>query len=115
MTAINRTAYPYFKPIPSSEELAELYTPTATELALAHSKVRLAPSRLSFLVLLKSFQRLGYFPHPEVIPDAVITHIRSFLNLNDSISAIAPEASRYRYYRFIRQYLKVKPYSSVAK
>ena len=114
MTAINRTAYPYFKPIPSSEELAELYTPTATELALAHSKVRLAPSRLSFLVLLKSFQRLGYFPHPEVIPDAVITHIRSFLNLEAS-GAIAPEASRYRYYRFILQYLKVKPYSSVAK
>ena len=115
MTAINRTAYPYFKPIPSLEELAELYTPTAAELALAHSKVRLAPSRLSFLVLLKSFQRLGYFPHPEVIPDAIITHIRSFLNLEDSISAIAPEASRYRYYRLVRQYLKVKPYSSVAK
>ena len=115
MTAINRTAYPYFKPIPNSEELAELYTPTAAELELAHSKVRLAPSRLSFLVLLKSFQRLGYFPRPEVIPDAVITHIRKFLNLQDSVSAIAPEASRYRYYRLIRQYLKVKPYSSVAK
>ncbi|MGC1307103.1 MAG: DUF4158 domain-containing protein, partial [Phormidesmis sp.] len=115
MTAINRTAYPYFKPIPNSEELAELYTPTAAELELAHSKVRLAPSRLSFLVLLKSFQRLGYFPRPEVIPDAVITHIRKFLNLKDSVSAIAPEASRYRYYRLIRQYLKVKPYSSVAK
>ena len=66
-------------------------------------------------MLLKSFQRLGYFPHPEVIPDAVITHIRNVLNLDDSISAIAPEASRYRYYRLIRRYLKVKPYSSVAK
>ena len=115
MTAINRTAYPYFKPIPSPEELTELYTPTAAELELAQSKVRLAPSRLSFLVLLKSFQRLGYFPHPEVIPEAVITHVRKFLNLEDSISAVAPEASRYRYYRLVRQYLKVKPYSSVAK
>ena len=115
MTAINRTAYPYFKPIPSPEELSELYTPSAAELELAHEKVRLAPSRLSFLVLLKSFQRLGYFPKPDAIPEAVILHIRDFLHLEDSIPGIAPEASRYRYYRHIRRYLNVKRYSSVAK
>lgn len=69
MTALNRTAYPYFKQSPDLDELAELYTPTAAELALAEKRVRLVPNRLSFLVLLKSFQRLGYFPNPEVIPE----------------------------------------------
>lgn len=115
MTALNRTAYPYFKQSPNPEELAELYTPTEAELALATQRVRQVPNRLSFLVLLKSFQRLGYFPHPEVVPAAVISHIRKQLGLDATVSAFAPEASRRRYYQVIRNYLQVKPYSSVAK
>ena len=91
MTALERTAYPYFKQSPSSEELDELYTPTADELELAKIRVRLVSNRLSFLVLLKSFQRLGYFPHPEVIPVAVINHIRKQLNLAESVSEIAQQ------------------------
>ena len=115
MTALNRTAYPYFKQTPDPDELTELYTPTAAELALAKKRVHLVPNRLSFLVLLKSFQRLGYFPHPEVIPERVITHIREQLGLDASVTALAPENSRYRYHQVIRNYLQVKPYSSVAK
>ena len=115
MTALNRTAYPYFKQSPNPEELAELYTPTEAELALAAQRVRQVPNRLSFLVLLKSFQRLGYFPHPEVVPESVISHIREQLGFDATVSAFAPEASRRRYYQVIRKYLQVKPYSSVAK
>ena len=115
MTAISRTAYPYFKQAPSPEELAELYTPTAAELELAQRRVRLAPNRLSFLVLLKSFQRLGYFPHPEVVPELVISHLREQLGLGVAVSAIAPAASRRRYYQVIREYLQVKPYDDVAE
>ena len=115
MTALSRTAYPYFKQLPSPEELAELYTPTADELALAMRRVRSVPNRLSFLVLLKSFQRLGYFPHPEVIPDAVISHIRQQLGLDTTATVLAPENSLYRYHQVIRKYLQVKPYSRVAK
>ena len=88
MTALNRTAYPYFKQAPDPDELAELYTPTAAELALAKKRVNLVPNRLSFLVLLKSFQRLGYFPHPEVIPEGVITHIREQLGLDAAMTVL---------------------------
>lgn len=115
MTALERTAYPYFKQSPSPEELVELYTPTADELELVQMRVRLEPNRLSFLVLLKSFQRLGYFPHPELIPTTVINHVREWLNLDESVSEIAPAASRHRYHQIIRRYLKVKPYSTAAK
>ena len=115
MTALNRTAYPYFKQSPDPDELAELYTPTAAELALAKKRVNLVPNRLSFLVLLKSFQRLGYFPRPEVIPEGVITHIREQLGLDAAMTALAPASSCYRYHQVIRNYLQVKPYSSVAK
>jgi TnpA family transposase len=115
MTALERTAYPYFKQSPSSEELDELYTPTADELELAKIRVRLVSNRLSFLVLLKSFQRLGYFPHPEVIPVAVINHIRKQLNLAESVSEIAPAASLRRYHQIVRNYLKVNAYNAAAK
>ncbi|MGB7248735.1 MAG: DUF4158 domain-containing protein, partial [Phormidesmis sp.] len=114
MTAISRTAYPYFKQLPSPEELSELYSPTAEELALAKRRVRLVPNRLSFLVLLKSFQRLGYFPQPDVIPDAVIAHIRQQLGL-DPTATLAPENSLYRYHQVIREYLQVKPYGDAAE
>ncbi|MEO0808058.1 MAG: DUF4158 domain-containing protein, partial [Cyanobacteria bacterium J06643_4] len=115
MTAISRTAYPYFKQLPSPDELADLYSPTADELALAKRRANLLPNQLSFLVLLKSFQRLGYFPHPEVVPEPVISHIREQLGLDADVSAIAPAASRRRYYRIIREYLQVKPYGDAAE
>ena len=115
MTAISRTAYPYFKQLPSPDELAKLYSLTADELALAKRRAHLVPNQLSFLVLLKSFQRLGYFPHPEVVPDPVISHIREQLGLDADVSAIAPAASRRRYYRVIREYLQVKPYGDAAE
>ena len=115
MNAISRTAYPYFKQLPSPDELAKLYSPTADELALAKRRAHLVPNQLSFLVLLKSFQRLGYFPHPEVVPEPVISHIREQLGLDADVSAIAPAASRRRYYRVIREYLQVKPYGDAAE
>ena len=115
MTAISRTAYPYFKQLPSPDELAKLYSPTADELALAKRRAHLVSNQLSFLVLLKSFQRLGYFPHPEVVPEPVIFHIREQLGLDADVSAIVPAASRRRYYRVIREYLQVKPYGDDAE
>ncbi|MEM1369398.1 MAG: Tn3 family transposase, partial [Cyanobacteria bacterium P01_H01_bin.15] len=115
MTTIERTAYPYFKQSPSPEELDDLYTPTAKEMGLAKARIRRSSNRLSFLVLLKSFQRLGYFPHPEVIPVGVIAHIREHLDLPTNISAVAPSGSRHRYYQIIRTFLQVKPYSTDAE
>jgi Domain of unknown function (DUF4158) len=115
MTTLECTAYPYFKQVPSPEELAALYTPTAEELVLARARVRPAPNRLSFLVLLKSFQRLGYFPQADVVPVAVIEHIHKYLNVAKTISPVAPKGSRYRYYQTIRTYLQVKSYDTDAE
>ncbi|MBE9193783.1 Tn3 family transposase [Synechocystis sp. LEGE 06083] len=112
MTALDRTAYPYFKQVLSPEELAAFYTPTVEELVLARARVRRASNRLSFLVLLKSFQRLGYFPQSDVVPVAVIDHICKHLNLAKTISPVAPEGSCYRYYQIIRTYLQVKSYDT---
>ena len=63
MALIERTAYPHFSPHPSAGELARLYTPTLRELDHARRVTRGGEARqLAFLTILKSFQRLGYFP-----------------------------------------------------
>jgi Domain of unknown function (DUF4158) len=62
MTAIERTAYPRFKSQATVKELTELYTPSASELAFAQTQVKSKRGLLRLLVMLKSFQRLGYFP-----------------------------------------------------
>ena len=74
MASIDRTAYPKFKQFPDPKELAELYTPTPTEIKFVKSKTKNHEGLLRLMVMLKSFQRLGYFPHPEQIPIAVIKH-----------------------------------------
>jgi len=38
MTAIERTAYPRFKPQPSPKELADLYNPTPAEITFARAQ-----------------------------------------------------------------------------
>ncbi|MEM1395475.1 MAG: DUF4158 domain-containing protein, partial [Cyanobacteria bacterium P01_H01_bin.150] len=115
MTSINRTAYPKFKQFPDAKELAELYTPTPEEIKFVKSKTKSHNGFLSFMVMLKSFQRLGYFPHPELIPIAVIKHLRSCLKLQDWIKTIPSERQRYTYQNAIRLYLGVKQYDKAAQ
>lgn len=61
MPGIHDTAYPRLKGSVSAQELAAAYTPTADEVALAHQVAQDTRNRICFLVLLKTFQRLGYF------------------------------------------------------
>jgi hypothetical protein len=87
LALIERTAYPRRNPSPSTKELTEIYTPTLGELELANRTTRGGESSLGFLVLLKSFQRLGYFPRPEDVPEPVVSHIRAFFRRGRSAYA----------------------------
>jgi len=60
--------------------------------------------------MLKTFQRLGYFCHPEAIPVAIVNHIRDYLKLGKNHSAIAPVRSSRRYKEAVRNYLAVSIY-----
>jgi hypothetical protein len=64
--------------------------------------------------MLKAFQRLGYFPHPDFVPQPIIDHLRSVLKLSAKVSAIPSLRSRRRYTEAIRVYLNVKPYDNIA-
>ncbi len=61
--------------------------------------------------MLKTFQRLGYFCHFELIPRPIIDQIRTCLKLGKDHSAIATYRSRRRYREAIRQYLKISSYN----
>lgn len=65
--------------------------------------------------MLKSFQRLGHFPKPEDVPEAVVSHLRSGLGLPEDVPATAPAHSRQRYRDVIREYLCVKSFGDDAR
>lgn len=79
MTAIERTAYPRFTRAPSVKELREIYTPTPTDAAFVSTHARGPAQKLALMILLKIYQRLDYFPDPQTIPVAVISHIRAVM------------------------------------
>ncbi len=54
--------------------------------------------------MLKSFQRLGYFPEPELIPTTVIEHIRDCLKMGRKASFLRPEPMRGTKRRFDVQF-----------
>ena len=115
MTILERTAYPTFKISLTPKELAQQYTPTASEVAFAQAQTRSKSGQLSILMMLKAFQRLGYFPALTDIPSILIQHLRACLNLRDYIAA-RPSLRSLRYYQVaIRRYLEIKPYDQNAQ
>lgn len=116
MTSIERTAYPRFKRHYTPNELNEIYTPTRIEIAFALKVTTGEENYFNLLVLLKIFQRLGYFPKIADIPPSVINHVRAALHLRDDMGLsyqYPPTLSRHK--KAIRSYLQVNPFNQKAK
>ena len=108
MASIERTAYPRFKRSPSARELETLYTPTADELSFARANARKAQPRFGLLLLLKSFQRLGYFPAVDDIPPSIVQHIRAAASIDaESSPSYEEQRTLYRHHQMIRERLGV--------
>ena len=103
MASIERTAYPRFKRSPLAKELDALYTPTVEDLSFALKFARKPQLRFGLLVLLKSFQRLGYFPAIEDVPPTVVLHIQTASDLG-AVTLPTYEELRtlYRHHQAIR-------------
>ena len=112
MAAIERTAYPQFRRNPVVRELVRTYTPTDAELEFVTERTRQPGHRLLLTVLLKAFQRLGYFCATDEIPLAVVRHIRGVLKLRAKVKlADIERRTLYRYHAQIRRYLGVRDFS----
>ncbi len=101
MASIERTAYPRFSQQLSNRELDARFGPTVEEAELVLRESHSDEARLTFLVMLKSLQQLGYFPLLDEVPEQVVMFLRTALNLPASTDLIDGHAkshmlSRYR-------------------
>src|ERR1700730_12219370 len=88
MASIERTAYPRLKRRPSARDLQEAFTPSDGEVEWARGLTRSEERWLALVVLLKCFQRLGYFPSLAEVPVVVVDHVRQQMKLPDQVAPI---------------------------
>jgi hypothetical protein len=115
VTSLERTAYPRFKRRPSAQELREVYTPNAADLLFTQATARGPAPTLTLVVLLKAFERLGYFPRLQEVPFAVVAHLRSCLRLPADTSLEVTPRTLYKHHAAIREYLRVIAWGAHAR
>jgi len=81
---ITDTTYPRLPADPGASEL-DAFTPDAAEFAFVRQRTRHPGPRLALLVLLKTFQRLGYFVRLADVPAAIIGHIAALASLDAAV------------------------------
>jgi hypothetical protein len=116
VASIERTAYPRFKRYYTLAQLQKTYTPTSTEIAFGRSNTQGDKNFFNLMVLLKSFQRLGYFPILDQIPIDIINYLRDYLKLSDNIE-VGYDQSRtfYRHKQEIRLFFQVTAFDKQAR
>jgi len=105
LTSIDRTAYPRFARRASTREL-DGFTPAVDEVAWAREMTKTDPHLLALVVWLKSYQRLRYFPSLDEVPDWVVGHIRSLLELPETVAA---EVDASRTGKRHREFVRARP------
>ncbi len=80
MPRIDETAYRQLKAAPTERELRELYTPTLDERSLAKQHTTGKPALVAFLVLLKTFQHLGYAVSLSSVPMPIVSHVAKLID-----------------------------------
>jgi len=117
MASIERTAYPRLKNNISQKQLQNKYTPLLNEINHAYSIARTETTAISYLVLLKCFQNIGYFPPIDEIPDIIVKHIKKQLNIENQPNNIEykSKTTLYSHHKSIREYLNIKQYDDRAK
>ena len=108
MASIERTAYPRLKQNFTKNELRDLYTPTSEEIIFVRQTTRKEDTQLHLLIHLKLFEQLGYFPNIEDVPEPLIKHLRSALQLSHDIIPVVISRTLYRHHNSVRSFLNVK-------
>ena len=97
----------------SHREPIDLYSPTVAELELAAHASKGESARLGFLVMLKTFQRLGYFVALRDVPRIIVEHIgrdQGMLIVPESAAEYDESGTRGHHVRTIRKYLRVQSF-----
>jgi hypothetical protein len=98
--------------------LAEVYTPTNEELAFVQTFMRNPSKQLGFFILLKTFQRLGYFTTVCSVPKKIINYIAQCLGQSCDIAVLEDyDKSRVKWDHMqkIREFLQIKSFSDESR
>lgn len=112
------TAYPRFKNRLTQAELDQLYTPTDEELAFCANVARAPTTRLGFVLLLKTFQRLGYFVQSNKVPEVITKHIATVIKRHvdrEGLCRYDQSEARRKHLAAVRKFLGVKPFTTQNK
>jgi hypothetical protein len=81
MTAIHETAYPRMRSNLSEKALEELYTPTQDDVAFIEGATKSTVAAFGGMILLKTFQRLGYVLPFDALPPLLIRHLADTMGM----------------------------------
>lgn len=118
MPTVHETAYPRLKNSIGQRELIDLHTPTEAELELAVGAANDEAAKLSFLVLLKTFQRLGYFIALEEVPRCIVEHIGHHLGMlivPETMAEYDQSGTQRRHVALTREYLRVRSFDETGQ
>jgi TnpA family transposase len=118
LPTIQETAYPRLKTYIPSRDLRAIYTPTLDDLALSKRVTHGQVANLGFLILLKTFQRLGYFVSVGQVPTVIVEHIAECTQSANVVSELAAydgSKTRKRHMQMIRQTLHIQCYGKEAR
>lgn len=118
MASIQDTAYPRLKSTVSRRDLDTVYTPTWDETVFVNRASSRTTARVCFLILLKTFQRLGYVVPLAEVPPLIVMHIARSVRLRlgpEGLRRYDASGTRKRHTLFIRERLGVRPYDAAAR
>jgi TnpA family transposase len=118
MARLEDTAYPRLKSHPTPSDLAAAYTPTWDEVMLANTTTTGLRTRVCFLILLKTYQRLGYPVLLADVPAPIVSHIAQSVGVPSvplSIAGYDTSGTRQRHLGAIRANLRVAPWGREAR
>ena len=118
MPGLSDTAYPRLKPNPSAKELDEMYTPNLFEGSWVEQRTREPVPRIGLLVLLKTFQKLGYFVMLDEVPRPILQHIAQsagYEAIPDGLGTYDASSVRRRHMALVRDYVGVSTWCEAAQ
>lgn len=116
MAVVHETAYPHLSANITKSNLQRIYTPNDKELIWLKQQRLTRESLLVASIYLKCFQRLGYFPKLENVPDSINFHIASclMLDFSGSHNSVPPSTQGWLKNR-IRHYCGVSKFTLAAQ
>lgn len=115
MASIERTCYPRLKQNFTKTELKDFYTPTEAELLFVKKTARREETGLHLLIHLKVFQKLGYFPNLEEIPDSLLKFLRRTLKYSAVVLPLVSRNTQFLHQAKVLEFLEVTGYDKIAR